>query len=167
MSSEEENKHIRQHDLDALHRMRREKQLKALRHDERDGIAVALQTSEEVAQEALELGFDQQTARVLPLVPLIQVAWADGSVSGAEARTVLQVAERADIKEGSPPHNFLKLMLDKKPSDLFFDRVDQVIRRLIEQSGGQIGDRPPLRVVRRGGRSLRRLLRPDQQCQRQ
>lgn len=39
---------------------------------QRERIAAALGAGGDIADRALELGFDAQTARVLPLVPLIQ-----------------------------------------------------------------------------------------------
>ena len=52
-------------------KLRRARELEALYRTEREGIATRLHTTQEVAEEALELGFSRETARVLPLVPLI------------------------------------------------------------------------------------------------
>ena len=35
-------------------------------------------------QDLQELGFEPDTLALLPLVPIIQVAWAEGGVSGAD-----------------------------------------------------------------------------------
>ena len=91
--NKEEDKYFKQRQLERREQARRERELTALRETEREGIAEVLNTSEEIAEEALELGFSQETSRVLPLIPLIQVAWVDGSVSSAEERAILDLAE--------------------------------------------------------------------------
>jgi hypothetical protein len=132
MTSDEEEKYFEQKETEWRKDVRREKRLEAIRHQEREGIADALRTTEDVAEEALELGFDQDTARVLPLVPLIEMAWADGKVTSAEGRTVRELAEKFGLQRDSEAFDFLQLMLDERPSKLFFERVNRVVRHLIE-----------------------------------
>ncbi|MFB6351063.1 MAG: hypothetical protein ABEN55_15675 [Bradymonadaceae bacterium] len=131
MTSEEEKKYFETKESEWREDVRREKRLEAIRKQEKEGIAEALRTSDDVAEEALELGFDQDTARVLPLVPLIQMAWADGNVSSAESRTVRELAKRFGLEPDSEAFDFLRLMLSEQPSDLFFERVNRVVRHLI------------------------------------
>ena len=134
MSSDEEDKYFKKRDAEKLAEARREKQLAAIRQREREGVQDILQSSDEVAREALDLGFDSETARVLPLAPVIQMAWIDGKVTSAENRKVLELAADFGIDEGSPAHNFLKLLLSEHPSDVFFDRVNRVIGHLVEEN---------------------------------
>jgi tellurite resistance protein len=73
-------------------------------------------------------------ARVLPLVPMIEMAWADGTVTSGENQRVLEIADQLGLEPGEPAHNFLKMMLFDRPSDLFFERVNRVIAHLIEDN---------------------------------
>ena len=130
-NNKEEEKYFQQREMERREQLRREKELAALQQEERQNIASNLNTSDEIAAEALALGFDAETARVLPLMPLIQVAWADGSVSGAEERSVTELAERRGIEEGSAAHQFLKRLLLERPSDLFFERVNRVLMHMV------------------------------------
>ena len=98
---------------------------------ERQGIAATLYTSDDVASEALALGFSAATSRVLPLIPLIQVAWADGSVSSAEERTVLEAAEQRGLVKGSESFALLHSLLVEQPPARFFERVNRVIAHMI------------------------------------
>ena len=132
MTSDEEEKYFEVKESEWRDDVRREKRLEAIRKKEKEGIADVLQTSDDVAEEALELGFDQDTARVLPLVPLIQMAWADGTVSSSESRTVRELAKRFGLESDSEAFDFLRLMLSEQPSKLFFERVNRVVRHLIE-----------------------------------
>lgn len=130
-SEKEEDKYFKQLAQERRETQRRERELEALRRTEREGIASSLNTSDEIANEALELGFSADTARILPLVPLIQVAWADGSVSTAEERSVLELAAARGIDEGSPSHEFLQRLLHEQPSALFFERTNRVIASMV------------------------------------
>ncbi len=131
MSNKEEDKYFQKLEQDRIESLRRERELESLRRTERAGIAASLSTSEEVANEAMELGFSAETARVMPLLPLIQVAWADGSVSVAEEKSVLELAEARGIEKGSAAHDFLSMLLVEQPSDLFFERVNRVLAHMI------------------------------------
>lgn len=131
MSNKEEDKYFQKLEQDRMESLRRERELEALRQTERNGIVASLSTTEAVANEALELGFSMETARVLPLLPLIQVAWADGSVSVAEEKSVMELAEARGITPGTPAYEFLSRLLIEQPSELFFERVNRVLAHLI------------------------------------
>lgn len=128
----DEEKYIARKEVDKIHDQRRERQLEALRDEERSKIAVALNTSEDVAAEALELGFDAATSSVLPLIPLIQVAWVDGKLTESEAQKVLEIAKARNV-HAPEALEFLDMMLAKRPSAVFFERTDRVISHIIAQ----------------------------------
>ncbi|MEC9398934.1 MAG: hypothetical protein VYE40_17675 [Myxococcota bacterium] len=130
--NKEEDKYFKQRELERREAARRERELAALRQTEREGIAEVLNTTEEIAEEALELGFSQETARVLPLIPLIQVAWVDGSVSTAEERAILDLAVARGLEKGTPSFDFLTRLLAERPADLFFERTNRVIAELVQ-----------------------------------
>ena len=134
--SDEEEEYFQREDIEKKAKLRRERQLKALRQEERANIAEKLNTSEEVAAEAMELGFDAETARVLPLVPLIQVAWADGKVTRAQADKVKTKAKSFGVEPDTPAYRFLNLLLDEQPTELFFRRVNKVIRSIVDDDPG-------------------------------
>lgn len=131
MSNEED--YINQKEYDKVHAERRQRQLKALRDEERANIAKALHTNEDVAAEALELGFDAETAKVLPLIPLIQVAWADDNLTNAEAKRVLEIAKGRQLNSPAALE-FLELLLVRKPSSVFFERTNRVIQHMIQSA---------------------------------
>ncbi len=130
--NKDEDKYFKQRELERREAARRERELAALRQTEREGIAEVLNTTEEIAEEALELGFSQETARVLPLIPLIQVAWVDGSVSTAEERAILDLAVARGLEKGTPSFDFLTRLLAERPADLFFERTNRVIAELVQ-----------------------------------
>ena len=126
----EESNYITQKEIDKLHKTRRARQLAALRADEQQGIAAALNTSDEVAAEALELGFDTATAVILPMVPLIEIAWADGRIEEKERQKVKEFAAANGITDAGALE-FLELLMENKPSNLFFKRTNRVVAHII------------------------------------
>lgn len=143
----EEDSFIRQKEKDDLHNKRRQQQLEALRTQEREGIAEVLDTTEELADEALALGFDESTAAILPMVPLIEVAWADGKVTDREASKVLEIAEKRGI-QGKEALGFLELLLEKKPSSVFFERTNRVLARILNESPEDLAKRDVIEQAR-------------------
>lgn len=130
MSKNEDN-YFSQAEMDKLHSERRIRQMEVLRKEEAEGIAQELATSEEVAKEALDLGFDAATAVILPLVPLLEVAWADGKMEERESKTIMEAATSRNIKHPDAV-SFLQLMVDKRPSALFFKRVNNLLAHITE-----------------------------------
>ncbi len=79
-----------------------------------------------------ELGYDRETVRLLYLVPLVQVAWASGSVSPSEREIVLDAASMMTIGSDSKVHRQLTEWLETRPDQEFFDRTLRVIREIME-----------------------------------
>lgn len=86
----------------------------------------------EILKAFEEAGYDRDTVAIIHLVPLIQVAWADGSVSKDERAELLKIAAARDVKEGTPAHAKLLSWLDKSPGPHFFSRTMHIITRLVE-----------------------------------
>lgn len=127
--ADEEEKYIKQAESDQIARIRRERQMAALRQEERAGIASVLHTTDDIAAEALELGFDRETARILHLVPIIQVAWADSEIQDIERQKIVEMATYRGITGAAM--GFLDLLLNERPSDLFFERTNKVIAHIL------------------------------------
>jgi hypothetical protein len=63
---------------------------------------------------AIDLSSD--TVAALSLVPLIEVAWADGSLDAREQTALLAAAEQAGLSKGSASHQLLEAWLKERPS---------------------------------------------------
>ena len=61
----------------------------------------------------LDIGPDTWTA--ISLVPLVEVAWADGTVDAKERRAVLSAAEASGFVPGSPSYVLLEGWLNTRP----------------------------------------------------
>src|SRR4051812_6952244 len=63
---------------------------KAQRKDMGESLGIA---NEDILQNLQDLGYTRDTIKLLHLVPLIDVAWADGSVSKKEKELILELAK--------------------------------------------------------------------------
>src|SRR5262245_5743488 len=91
-----------------------------------------------LVQELAELGFTIDTVGLLPLMPLIQVAWAEGGVSDAERRLIITFARSRGIAEGSAADRQLSAWLAKRPDEQVFARSTRLIRAILA-SGAPAG----------------------------
>jgi hypothetical protein len=71
--------------------------------------------NEKVLQKLVELEVRPETLASLSVIPLVEMAWADGSLSKEEEAAVLTAAAGMGIKTGSVEHNLLKEWLANKP----------------------------------------------------
>ncbi|PJB42272.1 MAG: hypothetical protein CO108_11965 [Deltaproteobacteria bacterium CG_4_9_14_3_um_filter_63_12] len=74
---------------------------------------------DDILEDLLALGFTSETVGVLPIVPLIAVAWADGEVSAKEAKRILELSEQRGVKKDSEAYVLLDGLVQKQPSKEF------------------------------------------------
>ncbi len=68
-----------------------------------------------ILKKLVELGIGADTWLALSLVPLVEVAWADGAIDEKERRAVLAAAEGNGVTSGSPARALLESWLAAKP----------------------------------------------------
>ncbi|MFL5238680.1 MAG: hypothetical protein ACJ8EL_13950 [Rhizomicrobium sp.] len=98
-----------------------------------DEIALALGEKLQIEKPDLllrvrEAGVSLDTAPALFLAPLLQVAWAGGSVTMAEHDAVLRLARARGIDPASPAYAQLEEWLKERPDDALFDTAVEVIK---------------------------------------
>lgn len=71
-------------------------------------------TDAELLAELHALGIDQHSYRVVLLLPLVQVAWADGQVQAQERELILRVAGQHGLLDGAHG-KVLRRWLDQAP----------------------------------------------------
>ena len=77
-------------------------------------------------QELEALGFTPDTVALLPLVPLVQMAWAEGGVSDAERKLIVKLARVRRIEEGSAADRQLAGWLSARPDPQVFARASRL-----------------------------------------
>ncbi|MEQ1564462.1 MAG: FHA domain-containing protein [Myxococcota bacterium] len=89
---------------------------------------------EELGEALKALGMDAASWRSLPLLPLVQVAWADGEVQDAERELILQLAdEKYHLEEEG--RRLLRNWLTHPPSLAYVRRGQKVLVGLCDRDG--------------------------------
>lgn len=89
-------------------------------------------TDEQVLDRLIELGISAETVSAMSLVPLIQVAWADGEVQQNEHDAIINFAHAKGIEKDSPAHVLLSKWLQKRPGNDLLDAWVSYIHALDE-----------------------------------
>jgi hypothetical protein len=106
-------------------------------------------TKPEVLDRLLKLGIQAQTLAALSIVPLIEVAWADGALDAKERRALLEHAGAAGITSGSPAYGLLEAWLEHRPSQQLLDAWRDLVRAIREQIGAEEAGRLKAEIVER------------------
>lgn len=89
-------------------------------------------TTPAVLQELMQLGIRAETAAALFTVPLVEVAWADGTLDAKERRAVV---ERAGVARDSTAGALLEAWLDRRPDPKLLAAWTQLVQAMCEQLG--------------------------------
>ena len=122
-----EEDYFQKRDLELIEKARQQaraqQQLREL--GERVGI-----TDPEISRELAELGFTPETVKLLPLVPVLEMAWAEGGVTPDERKMVVEVARARGVEQGSAADSQLTEWLDRRPEESVFRRAGRLISAL-------------------------------------
>jgi hypothetical protein len=91
----------------------------------------------EMLRELQKLGFTPETVGLLPLVPVVQVAWADGDVADAERSAIFKLARTRGIEEGSAAYHQLSAWLSDRPAPEVFASATRLIRAVLDAPAGE------------------------------
>lgn len=87
-----------------------------------------------------ELGFTPETVSLLPLIPLIQVAWAESGVSPQERALIVGLARKRGITQGSLADHQLSEWLAHCPDASVFRRADRLIGAVLAAGSDATAD---------------------------
>ena len=108
---------IRSQEQERLERQRR-KEMEAFRRRE---LMQALGEGNPALAERLQaFGIDAETLSTVHIVPLVEVAWADGTVTVRERQQVEEIARMRGIRPGTPAHaHVVSWLAEPVPAGLF------------------------------------------------
>lgn len=124
-----EEEYFRKHERELIEKLNLRKQEALTRRDLGASAGVA---DEEILENLRVLGYTPDTVNLLHLVPLVQMAWAEGSVSDRERELIIQAARARGIEAGSTGDRQLVAWLTMRPADEFFETTLRVIRAMLE-----------------------------------
>ena len=85
---------------------------------------------------------------LLPLVPLVQVAWVEGGVSPQERAMIVDLARKRGVTEGSEADRLLSDWLAERPDQAVFERASRLIRAMLEAGSQETRDLSPDDLVK-------------------
>ena len=89
--------------------------------------------------ELQELGFTADTVAVLPLVPVLEMAWAEGGITAAERQLLVTLARNRGIAESSPADRLLTEWMATRPAPAVFTKAGRLISALLASESSMIG----------------------------
>lgn len=117
--------HFRREDAKLIEKMRARAQVGEIA----SALAAKLRIDDaELLHRVTNLGLDQETGAAILLAPLVQVAWAGGSVTDAERKSVLDLAAARGVTSGTATYDKVVEWLDRRPADEVFDTAMAVMR---------------------------------------
>ncbi len=124
-----EEEYFRKREQELIEKLRRRAAAEAelQRLGEQSGVA-----DEEILQDLRDLGYTPETVMLLHLVPLVQMAWAEGGVSDRERALIVEAARARGVEPGSPADRQLAEWLTTRPSERFFERTLRAIRAFLQ-----------------------------------
>ncbi|MCI0524376.1 MAG: hypothetical protein L0Y75_03850 [Acidobacteria bacterium] len=124
-----EEEYFRKKNQELVEKMRE----RQAREADRQKMSEMTGVSDQDALEALQdLGFTADTVQLLHLVPLVEVAWAEGGVADRERELIFKVAQSRGVEPGSAAYEKLSHWLEEKPSERFFENTLRAIRVVLE-----------------------------------
>ena len=123
------------HNEKLLKQLQAQAEAKARRQELRAATGI---TDDAVLDRLLELDLCHETVVALGLVPLLEVAWADGQVQAKEREAIIRAAETEGVAPGSPSldlmEGWLERPLRKEMLDAWKDYVGAVADSLDDGS---------------------------------
>ena len=89
-----------------------------------------------VLAELQELGFTADTVSLLPLVPVLELAWAEGGITPAERQMLVSLAKSRGIADGSAADRQLQAWMTTRPAPEVFAKAGRLISALLASGSG-------------------------------
>jgi hypothetical protein len=87
--------------------------------------------------ELQELGFTPETVSLLPLVPVLEIAWAEGGVTPAERDLIVTLARTRGVDEASPAGRQLAQWMENQPAPIVFERAGRLIAAMLGSASNE------------------------------
>jgi hypothetical protein len=92
-------------------------------------------TKPAVLDRLMALGIRAETVTALFMVPLVEVAWADGTLDAKERRAILDRAGDSGVTRESTEYALLEAWLDRRPESKLITAWTHLVQGMCEQLG--------------------------------
>jgi hypothetical protein len=123
-----ENEYIRRKERELMEKLRQRAESEAKGRELATSVGI---DDPDILRDLAELGYTRETIMLLYLVPLVHVAWTDGSVSGRERSLILETAASRGVEPGTAAYLTLTDWLDRRPPEEFFLKTLRLIGLLL------------------------------------
>lgn len=138
--NDEEEAYFKALEIEQRRKLREKLEAAAKELSDKQAIAESVKTDDlDLAERIKALGFSGDSARVFDLLPLVHVAWADGSVQKSERAAILRVLETRGVAPGSDAFVLMESLLEERPSDDYMSQSLAVLKELLAQGDGDRG----------------------------
>jgi hypothetical protein len=112
----------------------------AAREDQKRTLREALNVSDDKVLDVLvDFDIDTESIVAFGLVPLVEVAWADGSIHDKEREAILRAAEERGVTAGSTTYRLLQNWLLHQPDARLLEVWRHYSKELISSLGPESG----------------------------
>lgn len=130
-----EDDYFRRRDLELIEKMRQQAAAERERSELRRMTGLY---EPEMLEQLRTLGFTPETIVLLPLMPALQVAWADRAIQPGERDLILKFARARGVAEGSAADRQLAEWLDQEPPSHVFLHATRLIRAILDTAPEKI-----------------------------
>ena len=122
-----EEEYFQKKDRELVERMRQRDQAERQLRELGESVGV---TDPGVIHELAELGFTTETVKLIPLIPVLEMAWAGGDVTPPERKMVVDLARALGLEKASAADLQLSEWLKRRPEESVFRRAGRLIDAL-------------------------------------
>ena len=120
-----EEEYFRKHEAKLIEKLRERAKVDEIA----EALALKLQVDDPaLLRRIMALGVTLDTGAAFLLAPLVQVAWAEGSVTDREREKVLRIAAERGVGTTSPAYTQLQEWLRTRPADASFDTAIEAVK---------------------------------------
>ena len=136
--NDEEEAYFKALEIEQRRKLREKLEAAAKDLADKQAIAESVKTEDlSLAERIKALGFCGESAKVFDLLPLVHVAWADGSIHRSERVAILHVLEARGVASGSEGFALMESLLEERPSGEYVTQSLAVLEELL--GGGERG----------------------------
>ncbi|RPJ53113.1 MAG: hypothetical protein EHM24_33325 [Acidobacteria bacterium] len=92
-------------------------------------------TNQAVLQKLIDLDIHAETVASLAVVPLVEIAWADGRIEDKERAAIMEASAQGGLAKGSPDSQILERWLSHRPGPELLEAWTHYVQGLCEMMG--------------------------------